>query len=255
MAEIQRAGEDSSLPDDFELVGRSVGETQATCKVAEPPIDPVRARNTPPQIFGLLERLGIDRFRDPWVWMTTKDRLSPELPRFRVHDGGPRRYVLLEDEDVAAFDGYSLEMLGIRLADESDPYYGLHQFWEGHPTDVRFIRARWQRSVLYAEFTATKSEKDAAIRGCHLHHEDKDRKRAWAAMGLIFRGLQRGAPTGKRGPRSGGEVERWVQRVRQIGETLARAEFKAETEVGRGAWSARYQWWHRNVRPHLQRIP
>jgi len=176
------------------------------------------------EILPILERLGIDRY-DPWVWVTTKDRLSPELPRFRVHDGGPRRYVPLDDGLAAASEGYSLEMLGIRLAG-GDRVYGLRWEWEGYPTDVRYIRVRWKRSVLSVEYTATKRERDAAIRGCQWGHDAEDREMAWKAMDLIFKGLQRGAPRRKRGPRDPERHRKW-ERIQQIGYEAAKAEHYA----------------------------
>lgn len=160
----------------------------------------------------------------------------------------------MDPEDAAAFDGYSLERLGIRLA-EGDRYYGLLQEWEGYPVDVRYVRVRWQRSPLYAEYTASTREHDAAIRGVHWQHNDEDRKRAWKARDLIFRGLPRGAPRGKRGPQKGSDVERWVQLGQEIGEGPARAKFKAATPTGRGEWERAYQWWWRHVRPRLQKTP
>ena len=93
-------------------------------------------------IFGLLERLGIDRFRDPWVWMTTEGTVTPEHARLRVNDGGPSWYDPLYPQDIRTFEGYSFEMLGIRLADEAAPYYGLRQLWSGPPTDVRYVEVR-----------------------------------------------------------------------------------------------------------------
>jgi len=226
MTEARHAGEDSPLPDDFELAVRRARDAHPAGAPADPPADLTdRAAHTPPEISGLLDRLGIGR-DDPWVWMTTAGRVSPELPRVRVNDGGPRRYVLLNDGLTTAFDGYSLELLGIRLM-KGDRCYGLRQVWEGQPVDVRYMRVRWQRSVLYAEFTATRRERDAAIHGAHLKHTAEDREKAWAAMDVIFQGLQRGAPRGKRGPRDP-ERRRWWEQAQVIGWDPARDEHRSK---------------------------
>jgi hypothetical protein len=158
-----------------------------------------RAANTPPEVLALLKRLEIDWYSS-WVWMTTKDRRSPELPRFRVNDGGPRRYVPLHPEDAKAFEEYSIEILGMRIAPTDLPY-GLLQVWEEQRVDVRYMRVQWQQSVLYAEYTATRREgQTAAIRGAHLAHAKADRDKAWAALDLVFNGIQRGRPGNARRP-------------------------------------------------------
>ena len=82
--------------------------------------------------------------------------------------------------------------------------------------------------MLYAEFTATKRKKDAAIHGAHLEHSAEDRERAWAAMGLIFKGLKpAGAPKRKRGPRDPERREWWLLAQQMVGwDAPARAEHK-----------------------------
>lgn len=246
MTEARHAGEDSPLPDDSELAVRRARDAHPGGGSARAPAALTdRAAHTPPEIFGLLDQLGIGR-DDPWVWMTTAGRVSPERPRFRVNDGGPRRYVPLHPEDAKAFDGYSLVLLGIRLRD-GDPYRGLLQFWEDQPVDVRYMRVRWQGSALYAEYTTVGRKRDAAIRGAHLKHKPEDRKRAWHALDLIFKGL-RGAPEG---PRRGGDIERWVERAEKVGEKQAQAEHKAE--LGPMYTAADNRWWDRSVRHHLKK--
>ena len=157
--------------------------------------------------------------------MTTEGTVTAEHARLRVNDGGPSWYDPLYPQDIRTFEGYSFEMLGIRLADEAAPYYGLRQLWSGPPTDVRYVQVCWKRSVLYAEFTATKRKKDAAIHGAHLEHSAEDRERAWAAMGLIFKGLKRGLRRGREGTADPERREWWLL-AQTVGWDAARAEHK-----------------------------
>jgi hypothetical protein len=237
---------ESPLPDDSEPVAGRTSDAPQLIGAQAYPVIPrtIRAWNTPPKIRKLLERLDINRDSE-WVWMTTADRLSPELPRFSVDDGGPRRYVPLDPDDAKAFEEFTLEMLGIRL-DEGDPIYGRLSFPEDRPTDVRYIRVRWQRSVLYAEYTATKREHGVAIHGAHLRHSAEERERAWDAVGLIFKGPERGRPSGSK---RGSKQAHWRGRAQAIGEPAARAEYNtAEPRV-----AGRYKWWDSNILRWMRR--
>jgi len=208
-----------------------------------------------------------------WVWITTDGPISPEHARYRIDDGGERRDLPLLEADIEKWDGYSFDLIGLKIDWPSMQAKVESGLWGDGPVVhwgadltlvVRYMRAQWHRkiemtntdsysyrsSVLFAEYVVSNRgnprERDGAIRGVALHHDTDDRKHAWLARDLLLKGL-RGAP---RGPRVGGDVERWVLRARQIGRPQARLEFKA----GLGAMytAADGRWWNVAVDPHIQ---
>ena len=191
----------------------------------------------------LLIRLGIE-IGERWAWISTDGIVTAEHARWRYDTGGEDLLIPLTDAERSKWAGFGYDALG-RVWDMPSA-----DGWYTQWGDDLYVRMRWQRvtfddSPLYVELTDG-AERDAAIRGAHRRHRAKDRKRAWAGLGLLLK--FRGRPTG---PVKGGEADRWVQRGLEIGYSSAYTEFKAETPPGRGAWDARYQWWYRHVRPRL----
>jgi hypothetical protein len=212
-----------------------------------------RAWNTPPKIRKLLERLEINR-HGGWVWITTDGPVSPEHARYRIDDGRERRELPLLEADVEQWDGYSFDLIGLRVdwpsikAHIGDGSWGdgpVMNWGEGFDVVVRYMRAQWHRkveipntdtyrhrpSVLFAEYVVSnrgggRLDRDAVIRGCHRWHLAEDRDRAWDAMNMILEGPRRGAPKGKRGPRDP-ERRTWWLRAEQNGWEPTRAEHKA----------------------------
>ncbi len=82
-----------------------------------------------------------------------------------------------------------------------------------------------------------------------------DVQRIWTYVDLVQKDLSWGSTRKRRQGRTPGpqsrEVSRWVMRAQEVGESAARAEFKAEGDGTQGDWLRRYQWWYRHVRPHL----
>jgi hypothetical protein len=146
---------------------------------------PARAQDTPSKIRQLLERLGIDP-RDPWVWITTERPLSPDHTRARIDDGGAARWISLTEDGVKAWNGYSFNLIGIRW--EATPeFLGLLQNWEDDLLlDVRYMRAQWQQSALYAEYVASEREgEDLRVGGFLLDYSSQEQDRALAGLKLL----------------------------------------------------------------------
>ena len=198
-------------------------------------------------IVDLLERLGI-RQDAPWIWMTTDGPITPEHARWRINGFFPEQHIPFDPDLTGAFANFSLELLGVVLK-EDDPRYGLPYSLTDQPLDVRFIRTRWQRSVLYVQYTATEHKQDVAIHGAFLKRRAKDRAKdrakVWAARDLIITGLQPGRPP----EATGNKQAHWRARVTAIGEPAARVEYYRAEPRGPG----RYDWWDNNILRWLRR--
>jgi len=209
----------------------------------------------------LLQRLNIDR-DDPWVWVSTSGPVSKEGPaQFHVDAGDIVLDIPLTDSDREHWDGYSYEMLGLRVnlafVKMQDEVWG----WNGGTivcwgddlyVDAMYQRVRYQQSILCAEYVIEKHGiPDASIRGAMLKHSKSDRVKAWGAMDLLLKGPRQGRPPG---PKRGTDAAYWLGRVAILGgdilgQPLARAEYYASTPRTKG----RYPWWNDNVLRTIRR--
>ncbi len=155
------------------------------------------ARHSTPEQRRILGRLGLTPI-EPWVWLTTDGPVSPDHARLRVDDGGPPREFPLIRDFLELWDGYSLDLIGIRN-EAVQMQLGSRQLWGDLDLDVRYMRVQYRGSPLYVEYLASeRDEADAAIRGAILPHTAEDHKKASAALDLILERVR-----SKPGPKPG----------------------------------------------------
>jgi hypothetical protein len=220
-------------------------------------------RITTSQQGNILARLGID-VGEPWVWISSGGPIVASRTAPLLHVDGPEGFPTSCPFPYTTYstdwDGFTVFLVGLpRPAwwwDYALGPTGYHFQWtdSGRTFDVELCYQRIQHcgSKLYAYVLSGRPGNDAGIQNALLSHKMPERALAWQGLDLILRGPQPGRPAGTV---KGGEPERWVRRCLEIGEPAALGEFKAETLPGRGAWTPRYQWWYRHVRPRLQKSP